>query len=100
MNARLKPCPACGSERVALLLERLRVPVQQNVLRRTPELARAIPRGDLVLQRCDACGLVANVAFDPELLKYDDDYDNNQVASPAFEEIGRASCRERVCLAV
>jgi hypothetical protein len=33
---------------------------------------------------CPGCGFVFNAAFDPTLLSYGDDYDNNQNHSPAF----------------
>ena len=35
--------------------------------------------------RCMTCGFSWNAAFDPELLRYGADYENNQSLSPTFE---------------
>ena len=51
----------------------------------TREEALAVPRGDLVLAFCAACGLVWNVAFDPDALEYDAGYENSLHFSPTFQ---------------
>ena len=60
------------------------LPVYQNKMFDTVAAARACPRGDVVLAQNPASGLVANAAFDPALLVYDDSYQNEQGHSGVF----------------
>jgi SAM-dependent methyltransferase len=46
--------------------------------------ALACPTGVLEMVRCTACGFAWNRAFDPGLLTYDADYENDQTLSPAY----------------
>lgn len=62
------------------------MPVLQNVLCPTPEEARCVPRGDLVLAHCPACDFITNVAFDADRMHYGEDYENLQACSAFFEE--------------
>jgi hypothetical protein len=52
------------------------LPSMQNYVHRTPEQARAVPRGRLSLATCRACGFSWNASFDPSRLAYDAGYDN------------------------
>jgi SAM-dependent methyltransferase len=61
-----------------------RLPVLQNRVYATVEEAMASPTGDVVLRQDLATGLVFNSAFDPALLVYDDQYQNEQALSPVF----------------
>lgn len=70
------------SKRELLRIEQL--PVYQNKMFDTAEAARACPRGDVVLAQDAASGLVANAAFDADLLQYDDSYQNEQGHSDVF----------------
>lgn len=79
-------CPACSSRATELFLRRPGVPVHQNFLFRSAEEACASTRGDLDMTVCHGCGLVFNAAFDPALIAYGEDYDNNQICSPYFGE--------------
>ncbi len=79
-------CPACDSRSTELFLRRAGVPVHQNFLFASAELARESARGDLDMTVCHACGFVFNAAFRPELITYGDDYDNNQICSPTFHD--------------
>ena len=79
-------CPICGESRSAILDQRQRVPIAQNLMFWSAEVARNCPTGKLDMRRCMTCGFSWNVAFDPGLLKYDASYENDQSLSPAFEQ--------------
>jgi SAM-dependent methyltransferase len=60
------------------------LPVFQNRMFRTAEDARHCARGDIVLVRDLDSGLIHNQAFQPELMQYDADYQNEQAVSSVF----------------
>lgn len=62
------------------------LPVLQNKVYPSGEAARDTVRGTLVLQEDPVTGIVTNAAFDPHLLEYDADYQNEQACSPSFQE--------------
>lgn len=68
------------------LFEARNVPAYQNKMFDTREAALACPVGDVVLAQDPATGLVANVAYDPDLLQYDQTYQNEQGVSPQFRD--------------
>lgn len=78
-------CLACGGARVERFLELRGVPVFCNVLWPDQAAARAAPRGDLDLGICADCGHVYNLAFDPELVRYAEGYENSLHHSPRFQ---------------
>ena len=78
-------CPVCKSGNTTLFLERLNVPVHQNLVCNTREEALNVKRGDLSLVECE-CGFVFNQSFDESLLSYGERYNNNQMASEVFNE--------------
>lgn len=61
-------------------------PVLQNRVYATREAAVACPIGDIRLDQDAATGLVRNTAFDPGLVVYDGEYDNEQGHSRAFRD--------------
>jgi SAM-dependent methyltransferase len=77
-------CPLCQGSHLTNFLHRERVPVHQNLPCSSPEDARSIPMGRLQLAICQDCGFVFNRAFEPGLLRYGSNYDNNQNHSAAF----------------
>ena len=77
-------CPVCGGRRLSEFLRRADVPVHQHVVCGSAADARAVPRGDLVMTICAACGFVFNAAFDQAKLTYGDEYESTQVHSPSF----------------
>ena len=79
-------CPICSGRGTSVFLQRDRVPIHQNLLVPEREQARQVPRGDLHMAACDACGFVFNQAFDPSLLAYGTAYDNTQCCSPTFDD--------------
>ncbi len=60
------------------------LPVFQNRMFRTEEAATNCSRGDVVLVQDPRTGLVYNCAFQPELMQYDTDYQNEQAGSAIF----------------
>lgn len=79
-------CPVCSSNSLQGFLTRTRVPVHQNLLMRDQRAALDIPRGDLSLVACRACGFIFNRTFDPRKILYGADYENTQACSPSFNE--------------
>src|SRR4051812_26545851 len=63
-----------------------RLPVFQNRMFDTATQARECVRGDLVLVQDPTTGLVSNRTFDPALVDYDADYQNEQGHSAVFRE--------------
>jgi len=61
------------------------VPIAQNLMFHTRGEALACPAGTLSMVRCMTCGFCWNAAFDPALLRYGADYENDQSLSPTFE---------------
>jgi SAM-dependent methyltransferase len=60
------------------------VPTLQNKVYSRREDALRATIGNVELVQCETTGLVFNAAFDPKLLSYDQDYQNEQALSPAF----------------
>jgi SAM-dependent methyltransferase len=60
--------------------------VRQNAPAPTAAAARTCPRGDIDLVLCLGCGFVFNAAFDPDAIRYADDYENSQAHSTVFAE--------------
>ncbi len=61
------------------------LPVFQNRVYHSPEAARACATGNIRLVQNPITGLIDNAAFDPSLMVYDRDYQNEQAHSPAFQ---------------
>lgn len=67
------------------LFEAARLPVFQNKMFPDQASALACPTGEVRLVQEDATGLIHNAAFDPSLLEYGADYQNEQACSPVFQ---------------
>lgn len=63
-----------------------RLPVFQNRMFASREEARAGATGDVVLVQDVRTGLIFNNAFDPDLVVYDEDYQNEQAVSAVFRQ--------------
>lgn len=61
-----------------------RLPIFQNRMYDTQDEARDCPKGDMRLVEDQQTGLVYNAAFRPELMVYDQHYQNEQGLSPLF----------------
>ena len=69
-----------------LLYQQDDFPIFQNRMYDTKEEAIACPKGDICLVEDLETGLVYNAAFVPELMVYDDNYQNEQAISPLFQK--------------
>ena len=78
-------CPGCSAQVFRGLCRVPRQPVVLNYRYPTAETARKVKRRDLFLRQCADCGLIFNSTFDPGAIPYDENYDNRQCFSPAFE---------------
>lgn len=72
----MMPCPVCGSSDAVDTVIRAQLPAMQNYVHRTRESALSAPQGRLTLAVCRSCGFAWNRTFDPDLLVYDEGYDN------------------------
>lgn len=72
-------------ERDLILYEQQQLPVFQNRMYDTAEEARSCPVGHMRLVEDLQTGLVHNAAFRPELVVYDEHYQNEQAVSPLFQ---------------
>jgi hypothetical protein len=71
---------------VKVLYRQEQLPIFQNRMYDTAEEAKACPKGDMELVEDRHTGLVFNDAFRPELMVYDDNYQNEQAVSPLFQK--------------
>jgi len=62
------------------------LPVFQNRMYASAAEAQGCPRGDVRLVQNTETGLIYNADFRPELLVYDENYQNEQAVSPLFRE--------------
>lgn len=62
------------------------LPVFQNRMFHSEIDARSCAKGDVVLVQNIQTGLIYNLAFRPELMRYDVDYHNEQAVSQVFQE--------------
>lgn len=77
--------PICPESEPVPLIEMTGMPVHCNVLWPTREAALNAPRGDLRLAYFPDCGHVYNLAFDPSLMEYTQEYENSLHFSPRFQ---------------
>ncbi|HWO93872.1 MAG TPA: class I SAM-dependent methyltransferase [Dehalococcoidia bacterium] len=89
-------CPACGTAPMQPFFRQGAVPVFCNVLHATADSARRAPRADIALGFCRGCGMVGNVAFEPQLVEYAPGYENSQLFSPAFRAYAESMARDLV----
>jgi hypothetical protein len=80
----IEQCPVCGQAATIALDQPLQMPVLMNRIYPSRELARAAKTGPLEFIACSQCGFAWNRAFDPSLIVYDEDYENDQAYSASF----------------
>jgi hypothetical protein len=68
------------------LYQAKQLPVFQNRMFHSEQAARDCARGDVVLVQDLETGLIFNQAFNPELMQYDADYQNEQGESAIFQQ--------------
>ena len=61
------------------------LPIFQNRMYETADEAVNCPKGDMLLVEDSLTGLVYNSSFQPELMNYDGNYQNEQANSPLFK---------------
>lgn len=71
---------------VKLLFKQRQFPIFQNRMYDSVAEAKDCPKGDIDLVEDRQTGLVYNAAFRPELMVYDDHYQNEQGVSPQFQK--------------
>lgn len=69
------PCRVCGRSDTRVFFELPGVPVQDGLLWPTPEAAQRSPLGDIRLVFCRGCGFIANQAFEPDKVRFEQGYD-------------------------
>jgi 2-polyprenyl-3-methyl-5-hydroxy-6-metoxy-1,4-benzoquinol methylase len=79
-------CPVCSQPEPFSLFEKTYAPILMHKLYATPEAAKAAKLGLLEMVGCKRCGFVWNRSFDPSLIEYSEDYENNQTHSAAFSK--------------
>lgn len=77
-------CPGCAGTRLGSPFVLPRQPVVLNYRFPDARAAGRVPRRDVSLVQCARCQLVFNATFDPEVIPYDDAYENRQCFSEAF----------------
>lgn len=78
--------PICPQSDIVPVVEIGQVPVHCNLLWPSQLEALSAPRGDIDLVYLPDCGHVFNVAFDPELMRYSQAYENSLHFSPRFQQ--------------
>lgn len=79
-------CPICKNNELKILFKQLSVPIFQNVAYNTEDEAKKAPVGDVLLTQCMYCGLVFNQTFDERLMRYQENYNNEQSSSLVFQK--------------
>jgi hypothetical protein len=78
-------CPSCGAASMSeTFYEQANIPIHSCRLVATRVEALEFPRGDLRLSFCEACGFIANTAFDGDVQDYGVAYEETQGFSPRF----------------
>lgn len=89
MSESMHRCPICESSDLEVFLEIESAPVHVGVVWESAKAAAECPRGEIRLAFCSHCGLIYNVAFDPDLVDYSLKYDNTLGFSPRFQKFER-----------
>lgn len=83
-------CPSCGSRGLRAFYEIAQIPAQSCLVLDHRRDAMEVPRVDLRLAACDACGFVTNTRFDPGAVEYSKRYEETQGFSPTFGRFARS----------
>jgi SAM-dependent methyltransferase len=79
-----QPCPICTGYNYTTFFALDKVPTQDGMLWKSQAEALAAPTGQIKLAFCAACGYIGNVAFEPQKIRYDQDYSFSLYFSPTF----------------
>jgi SAM-dependent methyltransferase len=69
-----------------LFFELPHAPTQDGMLWRSRAEALAAPTGEIKLAFCHDCGYIGNILFEPEKIRYDQEYSFSLYFSPTFRE--------------
>ncbi len=89
-------CPICNSLDLIPFIEIPSVPIFCNQLFTSYEEAIENPKGAINLSFCQICGHIFNTAFNPELMKYSQSYENSLHFSMRFQEYARSLARDLI----
>jgi hypothetical protein len=89
MKTEAATCVVCGSPEVAEFLVLRDIPIACSVFQPSAEQARSMPAADIRLAHCRACDHIFNAAFQPELVIYDEGYENSLSHSARFRRYAR-----------
>jgi len=78
------PCPCCAGIETAFAFSTPPLPVAAALLVYSAEESYNLPRRSLDLWHCLTCGFLWNISFEPDLVRYDSDYEGTQIHSPHF----------------
>jgi len=79
-----KACLVCNSTDVTEFVEISQLPIFCNLLLPTRDEAINATKGDIRLGFCGHCGHIFNTTFNPDLIKYNENYENCLHFSPRF----------------
>jgi SAM-dependent methyltransferase len=89
-------CPSCIHRGMTVFYEVKSIPIHGVLLLPTREEALNYPTGDMTLGFCQACGFIANLAFDPSLHEYSLRYESTQGFSSTFSTFHRRLAEQLV----
>lgn len=78
-------CPMCETTKSTLVYTAKHIPIFQNRVYATKELAMNVPVSNMDLVKCNHCDFVFNAAFDQSILLFDKNYENEQSNSSQFQ---------------
>jgi SAM-dependent methyltransferase len=82
-------CPSCGAGGMEAFYHVKQVPAHSCLLLSSRHEALEFPRKDIRLGFCPSCGFIANVIFDPHMMRYSIGYEEQQSFSPRFNAFAR-----------
>ena len=96
MQTKEYSCPSCYSKGMTVFHKSENVPVNSVLNLKTRDQAVCIPRGNIALGFCETCGFISNVAFDPALLKYSEEYESTQTYSLTYNTFARRQAEQLI----
>lgn len=85
MNGTAVRCALCSSTALTEFFNRSGTPILCNRQYASRHEAVNAPTADIMLARCERCGGIQNVRFDPLAVVYDEDYENSLHFSRRFQ---------------
>lgn len=79
-------CTLCGGHDTEHLMTQESIPIFQNKIFPKSREALSSQKVNVHLSQCKNCGFIYNSIFDPSLMNYDENYQNEQANSKVFQE--------------